>query len=501
MAKRTAFFITLALLFAVSALRAETFGAVLTGSQEVPPRDTAGYGVATVTLDAARTSLTVDMFVTGLTTPISDTHIHGEGGRDVAVGVVLGLDPPKGGTGFRLNKTFPIGKALGDAIATKPHLHYVNVHTSQFPGGEVRGQLVPIDTVMTFAGDLRGAREVPPVTTTATGAFVITLDPNNMLTWEVNTVGLQNANAAHIHRGPAGVSGDVEIGFAGSASDFIDGKRLRGSSPIPAALADAIRANPAGFYVNVHTAANPAGEIRGQLAPANEHNLGVVGRVSNNVDLFVTDVRIFNPWFMNSAGALVEFFGGAAAKTGATGSVAVDIPPRGTAVLDDITGTSLLNAPGVLGGVRITSSSPVAVTARIFNDKRVSFQGTIGQFVPSIRKANLLRSGALPQLSTSGFRTNLGFFNPNPALVDVRLELRAADGTVIGSRVFTLEALSHQQTSIANFITGVELSNRVAMTLTFDSSAPIVAYASVIDNTSDDQIFVVAQDDPGVPVP
>lgn len=500
MAKPTLFLTMFLLLFAISA-DAETFGAVLTGGQEVPARETSGYGVATVTLDAAHTSLTVDMFVTGLTTPISDAHIHGEGGRDVAVGVKLGFDPPKGATSFKLNRSYTIDKALGDAIAARPHLHYINVHTSMFPGGEVRGQLVPLDTLLTFAGDLRGSREVPAVSTTATGAFVITLDHNNMVTWEVNTVGLQNATLGHIHSGAAGVSGPPVVTFASQASDFIDGRRLRGSEQITAQLAADIRFNPAGFYVNVHTSANPGGEIRGQLGAANEYELGVAGRVSNNVDLFVTDVRIFNPWFINPVTVLVEFFAGPAAKTSATASVAVEIPPRGTAVLDDVAGSSFLNAAGVTGGLRITSPLALGVTSRIFNDKRVSFGGTIGQFVPSVRRAAMLRQGVLPQLSSSGFRTNLGLFNPNPTQVDVRLELRAADGTVIGTRTLVLEPFSHQQTGLGQFITGVDLTNRASMTLTYASSAPVVVYASVIDDVADDQIFVLAQEDPGSPVP
>ena len=67
------------------------------------------------------------------------------------------------------------------------------------------------------------------------------------------------------------------------------------------ALVDEIRANPAGFYVNVHTAELPAGAIRGQLVASSSGDgartsfIPVVGKVSgaNNTN-FITDLRIVN---------------------------------------------------------------------------------------------------------------------------------------------------------------------------------------------------------------
>jgi hypothetical protein len=123
--------------------------------------------------------------------------------------------------------------------------------------------------------------------------------------------------------------------------------------------------------------------------------------------------------------------------------------------------------------------------------------------VPSVKRASGLRRGAMTQLSnssdlTKGSRTNIGFFNPNPTQVTVRLELRGADGTLLGQATLFLPALSQQQTSIAGYFSGVDLSNTANMTLTFDASAPIDAYASVVDNVATDQIFVGAREDTGV---
>jgi hypothetical protein len=98
----------------------------------------------------------------------------------------------------------------------------------------------------------------------------------------------------------------------------------------------------------------------------------------------------------------------------------------------------------------------------------------------------------------TGSRTNIGFFNPNPTTVTVRLELRAPDGTLLGQNTIFLQALSQQQNGIGTYFPGVDLTKATNLTLSFDASAPIDAYASVVDNKAGDQIFVGAQEDVGV---
>ena len=68
------------------------------------------------------------------------------------------------------------------------------------------------------------------------------------------------ATAAHIHRGAAGVNGPPVITL-----DTPDDNDSDDCDEVAQSLIDEIRANPAGFYVNVHTADYPNGAIRGQL--------------------------------------------------------------------------------------------------------------------------------------------------------------------------------------------------------------------------------------------
>ena len=112
-----------------------------------------------------------------------------------------------------------------------------------------------------FKAALNGKSEVPPTASTGTGTADIDYDPaTKKLSWKLTYTGLTgSATAAHFH-GPAaaGENGKVEVAIPGATSSPSEGS---------ATLTDAQAADlEAGkLYVNVHTAANPAGEIRGQV--------------------------------------------------------------------------------------------------------------------------------------------------------------------------------------------------------------------------------------------
>ncbi len=485
----------------------QTLGAVLTASQEVPPTTTTGFGNATVTFDSTRSNITVTITVANLGAAINNFHIH-EGAAGVAGPVIINLIGLGGvfvnGT---MTVTVPVPADVALRMVQNPANFYVNVHTTQFPGGAVRGQLAFVSGgPVTYSAELRGANEVPPTGSSAFGGAFITLDTiNNNLTWEVNTSGIVSPLLSHIHRGAAGVSGPVIINFATSAAQIPNG-RTNGTVSIASlgasdltALASASTAN--GYYVNVHSTAFPGGEVRGPLAAANEYDIPVAGRVTNGLgQTFVTDVRVFNPSYAASAVALVEYLTGGAT---ATASLVVNLAPRGTAVLDDIGGSGGLNVSGTIGGLRISSASQLVATSRIYADLRASGKGTLGQFVPAQPRGNGLRRGVLPQLSnhadlSSGLRTNLGFFNPNSSAVTVRLELHDGTGAIIGQNVITLAALSQQQNGIGLYFPGVDFTNASNLTMSFDAAAPIFAYGAVNDNVSADSSFVAAIADVGV---
>jgi CHRD domain len=75
-----------------------------------------------------------------------------------------------------------------------------------------------------------------------------------------------NPTAAHIHQGGVNTDGPIRVtlnlpasGLAGASAQCKD---------VPATIANAIKANPAAYYVNVHNGAFPNGAVRGQLFQA-----------------------------------------------------------------------------------------------------------------------------------------------------------------------------------------------------------------------------------------
>ncbi len=108
---------------------------------------------------------------------------------------------------------------------------------------------------------LSGASEVPPNTSPATGTLEASVNKDShLLTWTVTYSGLTGpATGSHFH-GPAmaGSNASVVVPISGSLASPIKGS----ATLTPAQLADLMAGR---WYVNLHTAANPGGEIRGQL--------------------------------------------------------------------------------------------------------------------------------------------------------------------------------------------------------------------------------------------
>jgi hypothetical protein len=508
--------LAIALLTTASAF-GQTLGAVLTGSQETPPNTNPGFGNATVTFDSTRTNITVTITVANLGSPINNFHIH-EQVAGASGGVVVNLILLGGvfnnGT---MTGTFPIAADVAQRMLQNPNGFYVNVHTNQFPGGAIRGQLAFVSGgPVTYAAELRGSNEVPPNSSAAFGSSLVTLDLfNNNITWEATTSGIVSPTVSHIHRGAAGTSGQVIINFATSPAQLAGGRTF-GSNSIAAQQSGAFlpsdlvalgsASTAAGYYVNVHSSAFGAGEIRGQLAPANEYDIAVIGHINGSGTTFVTDVRVFNPSYTSNAAALLEFFPATGSSPNASATMTLNIAPRATAVLDDIAGPSGFNVVGTLGALRVSSATQLVATSRIFADNRSFGKGTFGEFTPAQPRANALRRGVMTQLANNpvgeaialtGFRTQLGFFNPNPSTVTLRLELRDKDGNLLGQPTINLGPTSQQQNAIGNYFPGVDLSMAANLTVSFDASAPVFAYAGVNDNQSTAPYFVAAQPDSG----
>jgi hypothetical protein len=117
----------------------------------------------------------------------------------------------------------------------------------------------------TFKTTMNAASEVPANQSGGTGSATITLDPaTNKITWNVTFSSLTGpATAVHIH-GPAPVGKNAGVMIWLSTKGQPATSPVTGEGSLSAAQVSDLTNGQC--YVNVHTAANPGGEIRGQLA-------------------------------------------------------------------------------------------------------------------------------------------------------------------------------------------------------------------------------------------
>ncbi|HQY87067.1 MAG TPA: CHRD domain-containing protein [Tepidisphaeraceae bacterium] len=161
-------------LAATSALAHERiYTAVLDGPSEFPANASPGTGFATVTLDLDLITMRVQADFTGLTGTVTAAHIHGPTLNPLAgTAGVMTTTPtftgfPSGVTSGTYDHTFNMGLAssynpsfisanggsVGSAYpvllaAFQDGKAYLNIHTSTFGGGEIRGFLVPEPTTL-----------------------------------------------------------------------------------------------------------------------------------------------------------------------------------------------------------------------------------------------------------------------------------------------------------------------------------------------------------------
>jgi hypothetical protein len=117
-------------------------------------------------------------------------------------------------------------------------------------------------SMVNLKADLKASNEVPPGSGSGSGSVTATYDTDSKkLTWKGSYAGLSGpATAAHFHTGEAGKNGGVVIPiFAGASAKT----PFEGSATLTDAQAADLMAGK--LYINIHTAANKAGEIRGQL--------------------------------------------------------------------------------------------------------------------------------------------------------------------------------------------------------------------------------------------
>lgn len=230
----------------------DVFSARMSPAQEVPPAVSAATGSGTVTIDPASRKFSARVTVSGMASTAA--HIH-EAAPGVSGPVVFPLTQTAPGSG--------IWVSAADATMTEAQLSalregrlYFNAHSAAFPNGEIRGQIGH----QIGNATLRGAEEVAPTPSSATGTGTMVVEPTTRTASGRITLSGMAATAAHIHIAAPGANGPVIIPL----NDLGGGVwAVPANTRLTAAQYLAFKQG--NLYFNAHSVLFPNGEIRGQI--------------------------------------------------------------------------------------------------------------------------------------------------------------------------------------------------------------------------------------------
>ncbi|MGB4960540.1 MAG: CHRD domain-containing protein, partial [Saprospiraceae bacterium] len=335
----------------------------LSGSNEVPSTTSEAVGVATVTFNSTYTQATLNVSVFNLSSAFAGAHIHiGKSGTNGAVKFNFTTDYKKG----RIRSAFNVTKA--DVAALIDGDYYLNIHSANFPNGEIRGQLA-VEAAESFKAELSGAKEIPMAITIAKGLSSVIYTANtNVMELNILASGLSGPiKGIHLHRGASNVSGSV----VENLTTFVKGNTVIVKLKAGAYIEDLRAGN---IYVNIHTDAFPGGEIRGQLAAVKglhfdsfmtgdqevpkviNSTLGMVmGEINSTLDKMSYRMLIDNPVSVITAAHIHK------GKLNAAGGVIVDLGSHlkgNFASSDSIAVTSSLLSDFLSGNLYFNVHSP-----------------------------------------------------------------------------------------------------------------------------------------------
>jgi hypothetical protein len=258
------------------------FSADLDGKQEVPTPggpavgDADGSARALVEVRGDRVTFAVEWKKTA---QLTLGHIHqGVAGQNGPVKVNLFTTPMPETLSAAAGQTV-IDPKLAEDIRRNPAGFYVNLHSTDRPGGAVRAQLKPLGKQVNpldiiKGGKLRafsnGAQEVPvqdgPKVGDPDGQAVTFVQPSGTgVDFSLAWVNIDAPTLGHVHQGAKGVNGPVKITFFGTAVPngvFAVSGTVGG---VDKAALDALKKSPKDFYSNLHTGPFPGGAVRGQF--------------------------------------------------------------------------------------------------------------------------------------------------------------------------------------------------------------------------------------------
>jgi len=147
----------------------------------------------------------------------------------------------------------------------------------------------------------------------------------------------------------------------------------------------------------------------------------------------------------------------------------------------------------------VSAAGEVIASSRTFN---TTDDGTFGQLVPGIPTAGVVPAGRVATVTQltqdvddeTGFRTNLGFVNRSPAAITVDVAFHSAGGDHLGDLAVELRPFEHRQLNrVFRQVTSAAVADGHVTVSTSTPGGSFVAYASVVDNTSGDPVYIPAE--------
>ena len=246
-------------------------GLPLSPIQEFPARTSPAYGNMDIYYNKVTHDLSFTVNWFNLTDVPTGAHIHGTAPRGANAGIKFDFFNmvPKTTSGTFSSSVKVDGISINEADLLNG-LYYMNFHTPQNPGGEIRGQIEFYDqsTVVSKMGlQLKGTNEVPANASTATGTADVSYNKTTKrLSYFLTWTGLAGVpTGSHIHGAAVkGVNAPVLFDFfslipkttsgAYSGSVIVDEVKLK-EADLLAGL----------YYFNIHNSTFPGGEIRAQI--------------------------------------------------------------------------------------------------------------------------------------------------------------------------------------------------------------------------------------------
>ncbi len=421
-------------------LEAETdvqLSAMLSGTAQVPPVMTDATGMVVATLRQDGKKLRIWAVFSG-TAQVTAAHLH-RGASGTNGDVVADLSGMiRGNTiGGELDASSFVEALLRGEV-------YMNIHTSAHPNGELRGQLsATARTQLAFEVWLDGAQQTPPITTMAQGVGKFWLSASvDTLWWDIYAEGLSSTiTGVHLHRGTVGVSGDVLLDLSASVQQ---NGWIRGSSTsVSSALIEALLSGQ--VYVNIHTANNPNGEIRGQVWRLLREGFVVsfdgqqqvppvttVARGTGIVSIDRTGSSLHYEFVLNGViPQAVHFHKG---KRGENGDVLFDLSSSFRAVA---------MAGATASGYWTSEDMPAfdAATAEIFFRDSVYVNVHSALYPNGESRGQVTRQYAPMGISTADEDISLVslYLYPNPVSTTMRVVTDQANSALLGWKVYTLQ--------------------------------------------------------------